>query len=44
AALDPRWRGELPRTLWIGEDGTRRAKSGLLAPAVLDAWLQRREP
>ncbi|KGR98098.1 MULTISPECIES: TlpA family protein disulfide reductase [Burkholderia] len=43
-ALDPGWRGELPRTLWIDADGMRRAKSGLLAPAVLDAWLQRREP
>ncbi|ABC38008.1 TlpA disulfide reductase family protein [Burkholderia thailandensis] len=43
AALDPAWRGELPRTLWIGADGTRRAKSGLLAPDVLDAWLKRRD-
>ncbi|AOJ02603.1 MULTISPECIES: TlpA family protein disulfide reductase [Burkholderia] len=43
AALDPGWRGELPRTLWIGADGARRAKSGLLAPGVLDAWLQRRD-
>ncbi|AGK47392.1 MULTISPECIES: hypothetical protein [Burkholderia] len=43
AALDPAWRGELPRTLWIGADGTRRAKSGLLTPAVLDAWLQHRD-
>ncbi|WP_323118473.1 TlpA disulfide reductase family protein [Burkholderia alba] len=38
AALDPGWRGELPRTLWIGADGVRRAQSGLLAPATLDAW------
>ncbi|MDN7672249.1 TlpA disulfide reductase family protein [Burkholderia oklahomensis] len=43
AALDPGWRGELPRTVWIGADGARRAKSGLLAPGVLDTWLQRRD-
>lgn len=40
AALDPEWRGELPRTLWIDANGTRRGKSGLLAPAVLDGWLR----
>ncbi|PCE28553.1 TlpA family protein disulfide reductase [Burkholderia ubonensis] len=40
AALDAGWRGELPRTMWIGRDGMRDARSGLLTPAVLDGWLR----
>jgi thiol-disulfide isomerase/thioredoxin len=40
AALDAGWRGELPRTVWIGRDGVREARSGLLTPAVLDDWLR----
>ncbi|KVC66326.1 TlpA family protein disulfide reductase [Burkholderia stagnalis] len=39
-ALDAGWRGELPRTVWIGRDGVRDARSGLLTPAVLDGWLR----
>jgi len=37
-ALDPNWHGEMPRTLLIDAHGTRQATSGLLQPAVLDAW------
>ncbi|MPW19036.1 TlpA family protein disulfide reductase [Paraburkholderia sp. CNPSo 3157] len=37
-ALDPDWHGEMPRTLLIDAHGTRQATSGLLQPAVLDAW------
>jgi thiol-disulfide isomerase/thioredoxin len=37
-ALDPGWRGEMPRTLLIDAAGRRHASSGLLQPAVLDAW------
>ena len=41
AALDAGWRGEMPRTVWIGRDGAREARSGLLTADVLDSWLQR---
>lgn len=41
AALDAGWRGEMPRTVWIGRDGAREARSGLLTTGVLDGWLQR---
>ncbi|RKU01532.1 thiol-disulfide isomerase [Burkholderia sp. Nafp2/4-1b] len=41
AALDAGWRGEMPRTVWIGRDGARVARSGLLTSDVLDGWLQR---
>jgi thiol-disulfide isomerase/thioredoxin len=37
-ALDPNWRGEMPRTLLIDMHGARQASSGLLQPATLDAW------
>ncbi|GAB7525769.1 thioredoxin domain-containing protein [Paraburkholderia sp. 2C] len=37
-ALDPDWRGELPRTVLIDARGTRQSHSGLLAPRVLDQW------
>ncbi|SIT48526.1 conserved exported hypothetical protein [Paraburkholderia piptadeniae] len=37
-ALDPNWHGEMPRTLLIDAYGARQATSGLLQPAVLDAW------
>jgi hypothetical protein len=39
AALDPGWRGEMPRTLLIDAKGRRRASSGLIQPGALDAWL-----
>ncbi|WP_334043990.1 TlpA disulfide reductase family protein [Burkholderia ambifaria] len=41
AALDAGWRGEMPRTVWIGRDGAREARSGLLTTDVLDGWSQR---
>jgi thiol-disulfide isomerase/thioredoxin len=37
-ALDPGWRGELPRTVLIDARGARQSHSGLLAPGVLDEW------
>ena len=37
-ALDPNWRGEMPRTLLIDARGARQASSGLLQPSALDAW------
>lgn len=40
AALDAGWRGELPRTVWIGRDGMREARSGVLTQSVLDGWLR----
>ncbi|RQS69812.1 TlpA family protein disulfide reductase [Burkholderia sp. Bp8963] len=40
AALDAGWRGEMPRTLWLGRDGGRDARSGLLTTDVLDGWLR----
>lgn len=39
-ALDAQWRGEMPRTLWIGRDGVREACSGLLTADVLDGGLR----
>ncbi|MGU7782560.1 TlpA family protein disulfide reductase [Burkholderia sp. PU8-34] len=39
-ALDAGWHGELPRTVWIGRDGVREARSGVLSTDVLDAWLR----
>ncbi|KWC82596.1 hypothetical protein WL58_20405 [Burkholderia cepacia] len=41
AALDAGWRGEMPRTVSIGRDGAREARSGLLTADVLDGGLQR---
>ena len=40
AALDAGWRGEMPRTVWIGCDGAREARSGLLTADVLDGGLR----
>lgn len=37
-ALDPNWHGEMPRTLMIDAHGAQQATSGLLQPALLDAW------
>jgi hypothetical protein len=37
-ALDPGWRGEMPRTLLIDARGAREASSGVLDTAVLDRW------
>lgn len=37
--IDPRWRGELPRTMLIGRDGTISATSGMADLAKIRAWL-----
>lgn len=37
--IDPGWRGELPRTYFIGRDGRREAVSGVVTEAKLGAWL-----
>jgi thiol-disulfide isomerase/thioredoxin len=37
--IDPRWRGELPRTLLIDRDGVITALSGVADLAAVRAWL-----
>lgn len=39
-SIDPEWYGELPRTYFYGDDGSREAHSGLLTEALLVQWLQ----
>lgn len=34
-AIDPRWRGEKPRSYWYDKDGNRVAYSGVISPAKL---------
>lgn len=36
AALGAEWRGEMPRTVWIGRDGVHEAFGGWLTADVLD--------
>ncbi len=36
AVLDVGWPGEMPRTVWIGRNGAREARSGLLTAGMLD--------
>lgn len=38
--IDPRWRGELPRTVLRGRDGALRTVTGRLEPDTLDRWLR----
>jgi hypothetical protein len=38
-AVDSTWGGEMPRTLFIGTDGSRYATSGLINNEVLAKWL-----
>lgn len=40
-AIDPKWRGELPRSYWFGADGKATAHSGLISPEVVAARLGR---
>jgi thiol-disulfide isomerase/thioredoxin len=40
-AIDPAWRGELPRSYLFDAAHRREAHSGLLSEAQLKAWLQR---
>ena len=44
--IDPRWRGELPRSTLRGRDGTVYTIVGKLDPVELDRWLigRRRDP
>lgn len=37
-AIDPRWRGEKPRSYWYDANGNRTAYSGLIRPEKIDAW------
>jgi hypothetical protein len=38
--IDRRWRGELPRTVLRGRDGTSRTVAGRIEPKQLDDWLR----
>jgi thiol-disulfide isomerase/thioredoxin len=40
-AVDPAWRGELPRTYVYDASHRREAYSGVLDPKALEAWLAR---
>jgi len=35
-AIDPRWRGEKPRSYWYDAQGQRSAHSGVITPAVIE--------
>jgi hypothetical protein len=37
--IDPQWRGEIPRTLLIGRDGTTSVMEGTVDFAELRRWL-----
>ena len=39
--IDPRWRGELPRTMLIAADGKVTTITGVSEPADIRAWLDR---
>lgn len=41
--IDRRWRGELPRTVLIGADGSSETVSGTMEPDRLRQWLARQE-
>jgi thiol-disulfide isomerase/thioredoxin len=43
-AIDPAWRGELPRTYVYDAAHRRQAQSGVLDPKALDAWLAQQKP
>ncbi len=43
-AIDPAWRGELPRSYLFDAAHRREAHSGLLDEARLRQWLERRRP
>ena len=36
--LDPKWRGEKPRSYWYDASGNRSAYSGLIKPGKLEEW------
>jgi len=37
--IDPRWQGEIPRTMLIGRDGKVTVIEGVADPAQIEAWL-----
>jgi thiol-disulfide isomerase/thioredoxin len=39
-AVDPRWRGEKPRSYWYDAQGKRVAYSGLISAERVEGWLQ----
>lgn len=39
-AIDPRWRGEKPRSYWYDAHGKRTAYSGLITAERVEGWLQ----
>jgi len=39
-ALDPRWRGEKPRSYWYDAKGNRTAYSGLITGERIEGWLR----
>jgi thiol-disulfide isomerase/thioredoxin len=41
--VDPRWRGELPRTMLIAADGTVETIRGVGNPATIRAWLDKQK-
>lgn len=41
-AIDPKWRGETPRSYWYGANGVRRARSGPITPQLIEQFLQQR--
>jgi len=38
--IDPRWQGDIPRTMLIGKDGMARTIEGTASPADLEKWAQ----
>lgn len=43
-AIDPRWRGVLPRTYLLDDEHRATALAGRLDPDMLDAWLAKLAP
>ncbi len=43
-ALDPKWRGELPRTYLYDAQHRREAVSGVVSTEKLDAWMRQHLP
>ena len=40
-AIDPAWAGEMPRTWFIGADGSRQSYSGVVKGDLLSSWLSK---
>ena len=39
--IDPKWRGEMPRSYWVNGDGRMRAYSGVITPEVAARMLDK---